>query len=126
MDPAYCTDTMRCYFSFPIVKVLIDKDDPNAGGKVPVGGFTDQYIFRLAETYLNRAEAYWWLGKNDLATEDVNTIRRRVNAPELSSVTLEDILDERARELFLEDHRKSELTRIAFLKAEKGYRWIFS
>ena len=81
---------------------------------------SDQYIFRLAETYLNRAEAYWWLGKNDLATEDVNTIRRRVNAPELSSVTLEDILDERARELFLEDHRKSELTRIAFLKAEKG------
>ena len=120
VNPAYCTDTMRCYFSFPIVKVLIDKDDPNAGGKVPVGGFTDQYIFRLAETYLNRAEAYWWLGKNDLATEDVNTIRRRVNAPELSSVTLEDILDERARELFLEDHRKTELTRIAFLKAEKG------
>ena len=70
VNPAYCTDTMRCYFSFPIVKVLIDKDDPNAGGKVPVGGFTDQYIFRLAETYLNRAEAYWWLGKNDLATED--------------------------------------------------------
>mgnify|MGYP000217011404 CR=1 FL=1 len=53
VNPAYCTDTMRCYFSFPIVKVLIDKDDPNAGGKVPVGGFTDQYIFRLAETYLN-------------------------------------------------------------------------
>ena len=120
VDPAYCTDTMRCYFSFPIVKVLIDKDDPNAGGKVPVGGFTDQYIFRLAETYLNRAEAYWWLGNNEMATADVNTIRRRVNAPEFSSVTLEDILDERARELFLEDHRKTELTRIAFLKAEKG------
>ena len=119
VNPAYCSDTMRCYFSFPIVKVLVDKDDPNAGGKVPVGGFTDQYIFRLAETYLNRAEAYWWLGKNDLATADVNTIRRRVNAPEFSSVTLEDILDERARELFLEDHRKTELTRIAFLKAEK-------
>ncbi|MDE8698037.1 hypothetical protein PZH42_28970, partial [Bacteroides cellulosilyticus] len=33
VNPAYCTDTMRCYFSFPIVKVLIDKDDPNAGGK---------------------------------------------------------------------------------------------
>ena len=29
-------------------------------------------------------------------------------------------MDERARELYLEDHRKSELTRIAFLKAEKG------
>lgn len=60
------------------------------------------------------------MGKIDLATDDVNTIRRRVNAPELPTVTLEDILDERARELYLEDHRKSELTRIAFLKAEKG------
>ncbi len=30
------------------------------------------------------------------------------------------MLDERARELFLEDHRKSELTRIACLKAERG------
>lgn len=122
VDPAYCTDTMRCYFSFPIVKVLIDKDDPNAGGKVPVGGYTDQYIFRLAETYLNRAEARWWQGDLDGATEDVNVIRRRAHAPELpaGSVTLEQILDERARELFIEDHRKTELTRIAYLKAKQG------
>lgn len=122
VDPAYCTDTMRCYFSFPIVKVLISKDDPNAGGKVPVGGYTDQYIFRLAETYLNRAEARWWQGDLKGATEDVNIIRRRAKAPELpeGSVTLEQILDERARELFLEDHRKTELTRIAYLKAKLG------
>ena len=104
------------------MKVLIDKDDPNAGGKVPVGGYTDQYIFRLAETYLNRAEARWWQGDLDGATEDVNVIRRRAHAPELpaGSVTLEQILDERARELFIEDHRKTELTRIAYLKAKQG------
>ena len=122
VDPAYVTDTMRCYFSFPIVKVLIDKDDPKAGGKVPTGGFTDQYIYRLAETYLNRAEARWWQGDLAGATEDVNTIRRRVNAPEYpaGTVTLEQIFDERARELFLEDHRKTELTRVAYLKAKQG------
>ena len=122
VDPKYCTDTMRCYFSFPIVKVLIDKDDPNKGGKVPIGGYTDQYIFRLAETYLNRAEARWWQGNIKGATEDVNEIRNRAKATPLpeSSATLEDILDERARELFLEDHRKTELTRIAFLKAKLG------
>ena len=122
VDPKYCTDTMRCYFSFPIVKVLIDKDDPNKGGKVPIGGYTDQYIFRLAETYLNRAEARWWQGNIKGATEDINEIRNRAKATPLpeSSATLEDILDERARELFLEDHRKTELTRIAFLKAKLG------
>ena len=115
----FVTDTMRCYFSFPTVKVLIYKDDINAG-KTPTGGFTDQYVFRLAETYLMRAEANWWLGNIAAATEDVNTIRRRANAPELNSVTLDDILDERARELFIEEHRKVELTRIAFLKAQLG------
>ena len=88
----FVTDTMRCYFSFPTVKVLIYKDDINAG-KTPTGGFTDQYVFRLAETYLMRAEANWWLGNIAAATEDVNTIRRRANAPELNSVTLDDILD---------------------------------
>lgn len=115
----FVTDTMRCYFSFPTVKVLVYKDDINAG-KTPTGGFTDTYVFRLAETYLMRAEANYWLGNIAAATEDVNVIRRRAKAPELSSVTLDDILDERARELFIEEHRKVELTRIAFLKAQLG------
>ena len=59
----FVKDTMRCYFSFPINKVLIYKDDLNKG-KTPTGGFTDQYVFRLAETYLMRAEAYYWLGNS--------------------------------------------------------------
>ncbi|MDR0429391.1 MAG: RagB/SusD family nutrient uptake outer membrane protein [Tannerellaceae bacterium] len=113
----FVSDTIRCYFSFPTVKVLIYRDDINRG-KTPSGGFTDSYVFRLAETYLMRAEAYWWLGQTDRATNDVNIIRSRVNAPLLTNVTLEDILDERARELYLEEHRKIELTRIAFLKAK--------
>lgn len=114
----YIGDTVRCYFSFPIVKVLIYKDDINKG-KAPSGGFTDSYVFRLAETYLVRAEAYWWMNNIAKATEDVNTIRARAKAPLLSSVDLDDILDERARELYLEEHRKSELTRIAFLMAQE-------
>ncbi len=112
----FVSDTIRCYFSFPIVKVLIHKDDINRG-RTPSGGFTDSYVFRLAETYLMRAEAYWWLEQTDRATADVNTIRDRVNAPRLTNVTLDDILDERARELFLEEHRKVELTRIAYMMA---------
>lgn len=119
IERAFVSDTMRCYFSFPIVKTLIYKDDINVG-KTPTGGFTDTYVFRLAETYLMRAEAYYWLGNLPLAKEDVNEIRRRAKAPELPSVTLDDILDERARELYIEEHRKVELTRIAFLKAQLG------
>lgn len=117
VERAFVSDTMRCYFSFPTVKTLIYKDDINVG-KTPTGGFTDTYVFRLAETYLMRAEAYYWLGNLPLAKEDVNEIRRRAKAPELPSVTLDDILDERARELYIEEHRKVELTRIAFLKAQ--------
>lgn len=119
VDRKYVADTMRCYFSFPISKVLIYKDDINKG-KTPTGGFTDQYVFRLAETYLVRAEANYWLGNAQAAKDDVNEIRRRARAPELPAVTLDDILDERGRELFLEEHRKVELTRIAFLKAQLG------
>lgn len=119
VERKYVTDTMRCYFSFPTTKVLIYKDDINKG-KTPMGGFTDQYVFRLAETYLMRAEAYYWLNKIPQATSDVNEIRKRAKAPELASVTLNDILDERGRELFLEEHRKVELTRIAYIKAQLG------
>lgn len=113
----FVSDTIRCFFSFPIVKILIHKDDLNKG-KSPSGGFTDSYVFRLAETYLIRAEAYWWMHNAAKATADVNAIRSRAKAPLLSNVTLDDILDERARELYLEEHRKSELTRIAYLKAQ--------
>lgn len=119
VERKYVTDTMRCYFSFPTTKVLIYKNDINKG-KTPTGGFTDQYVFRLAETFLMRAEAYYWLNKIPQATNDVNEIRKRAKAPELASVTFNDILDERGRELYLEEHRKVELTRIAYIKAQLG------
>ena len=119
VERKFVSDTMRCYFSFPTVKVLIYKDDLNKG-KAPAGGFTDQYVFRLAETYLMRAEANYWLGNIPAATSNVNEIRKRAKAPELSTVSLDDILDERGRELYIEEHRKVELTRIAFLKAQLG------
>lgn len=120
----FVQDTIRGYFSFPIVKVLIRKDDINRG-RTPLGGFTDSYVFRLAETYLMRAEAHWWLNQNSEALADINAIRERSNATPLTGqATLDDILDERARELFLEEHRKIELTRIAYTKArlnQEGY-----
>jgi len=38
------------------------------------GGVYDWYIFRLAETYLLRAEASWWKGDIANAMADVNEI----------------------------------------------------
>ncbi len=76
----------------------------------------------MAETHLIRAEAYYW--KNDLthAAEDINAVRTRALAPPVaaSDVTIGYILDERARELYAEEFRKTELTRIAYMMAEKG------
>src|SRR5690606_24658779 len=67
--------------------------------------YRDQYALRLAETYLLRAEAY--LGNNELnkAAADVNTIRHRAQAPEVSEseIDIDYILDERIRELHFEE-----------------------
>ncbi len=65
----------------------------------------DRYVFRLAETYLLRAEAY--LGNNELgkAADDINKVRQRANAPVIkaSDVDIDYILDERIRELHFEE-----------------------
>jgi len=87
------------------------------------GGHTDWYVMRLAETYLIRAEAYVWKGQRDLAMADVNSVRTRAKcSPYINSanVNIGTILDERARELYYEEGRKTELTRIAYLFAKTG------
>ena len=89
----------------------------------PRGGNTDWYVFRLAETYLLRAEAYFWKGDVANAMADVNMVRNRAGAAsyiDASKFNLGTILDERARELFYEEPRKSELTRIAYIYATTG------
>ena len=69
---------------------------------------------RLAETYLLRAEAYLKAGDKDSAAKDINTIRARAHATPVTpdEVTLDLILDERARELFFEDFRLNTLMRM--------------
>lgn len=69
--------------------------------------FRDHYIFRLAETYLLRAEAYLKKGDKSKAASDINKVRERANASTISpsEVTIDFILDERARELHFEEPR---------------------
>ncbi|RCR68463.1 RagB/SusD family nutrient uptake outer membrane protein [Larkinella punicea] len=96
-------------FIDPVLKTL----NGSAAGTT----YSDQYFIRLAETYLLRAEAH--LGKGDLASAaaDINVVRARANAKPVAagSVTIEYILDERMRELGVEEKRRLTLNRLGLL-----------
>lgn len=67
--------------------------------------FKNVMVYRLAETYLIGAEAALNLGNASKAMDYVNVVRNRANAASVSSVDLQTILDERARELAFEGQR---------------------
>jgi hypothetical protein len=79
--------------------------------------FKDVYIMRLAETYLLRAEAYLLNGQLQEAAEDINVVRARANAEPITAaqVDLDFVLDERARELIIEENRRLTLNRMGKL-----------
>lgn len=93
--------------------------DPTTGLlRATAGGtYTDQYMFRLAETYLIRAEAYLGLNNTTSAAADMNAVRSRSNASVVqpSEINIDFILDERMRELGVEEKRKLTLMRLGVL-----------
>lgn len=111
-------DSIRSWFSWPHYKVFV----PQPQNIRPAGGHSDWYIFRLAETYLLRAEAHMWKGNAASAAADINAVRTRAGAAPYGAneVTISTVLDERARELYYEEPRNTELTRVAFLYAKTG------
>lgn len=119
LQKEFCVDTIYAWSPMMHYKTFVPEDNKP---DTPQGGYTDWYVFRLAETYLLRAEAYYWKGHLKQAMSDINEIRDRANATFLTNeldVTIDYIVDERARELFFEEPRKSELTRISFILAER-------
>ena len=117
------TDTIRSWFDWPHYKIYIE--DPiflsNPNSNRNDGGAADWYCYRLAETYLLRAEAYYYKGDIAKATVDVNTIRERAQCSQLySAVNIGDIVNERARELYMEEWRHMELSRISYSLAVSG------
>ncbi|MDR1937562.1 MAG: RagB/SusD family nutrient uptake outer membrane protein [Tannerellaceae bacterium] len=89
-------------------------DIARSGGGV---NHKDVYAIRLAETYLIRAEAYLGLNQTDKAAADINVIRNRAKAISVipGEVTIDYILDERARELYAEEWRMITLVRLGKL-----------
>lgn len=78
------------------------------------GTYIDQYMFRLAETYLIRAEAYLGLNRTTEAAADINIVRARSKASSVTAaqVTIDYILDERLREFGVEEKRMLTLMRL--------------
>ncbi len=115
---ARLSDSLTTIFPFPIYKTWYPHEEGYTGNVN--GGNGDRYIFRLAETYLIRAEAYYWKNQPGLAANDINVVRTRANALPVTAgeVTIDYIFDERARELFLEEMRHTELIRASLILAQ--------
>ncbi len=79
--------------------------------------FRDMYMIRLPETILLRAEAQLLKGNATAAAADINLVRNRAKATPVTAaeVTLDYILDERARELIFEEDRRVTLSRMGKL-----------
>jgi len=65
---------------------------------------TDCIIFRLGETYLNLAEAAFYLGYTQEALDALNRLRQRADMPPKSMITEAIIQNERLVELTWENH----------------------
>ncbi|QDH79819.1 RagB/SusD family nutrient uptake outer membrane protein [Echinicola soli] len=103
--------------------------DPNTNGG---NASNDIAFFRYADVLLIKAEALARQGNFGEATTLVNQVRERSNASTLTTVTLEDILNERGRELAFELARRRDLIRFGkfndaweFKKASESFRTLY-
>lgn len=125
-----CSDSIRRWYDVPHYKFYLDDpvNEANVSGSdgnrgATNGGNADWYLYRLAETYLLRAEAKFYINPSDpTIKDDLNIIRSRANCSELyqGTVTIGDIMNERARELYWEEWRNVELKRVSLCLARSG------
>lgn len=108
-------------------------DSQGNPGSDPSGNFadTDLPIIRVAEIYLNYAEAVLRGGGGDvnLAVQKINEIRERAYGSTDGNITTADlslqfILDERSRELYWEGLRRTDLIRYNYFTSA-SYLWPF-
>ncbi len=133
-DPAtgklLCSDTIRRWYDVPHYKFFLDDpvSESNISGSdgsrgATNGGIADWYLYRLAEAYLLRAEAKYYINPSDgTIKDDLNAVRQRAKCTELyqGAVSIGDIMNERARELYWEEWRNVELKRVSLCLARSG------
>ena len=73
-------------------------------------------LYRYGEVLLNKAEAMFRSGDAAGALDIVNQIRARANAPALTSLSEEELYDERGREFFAEGIRRADMIRFRYLQ----------
>ena len=86
----------------------------------------DFFLFRVAEAYLNAAEAEMHINGEGSAKAKsyIDALRKRAHAEVHASYTLSDVLDERARELYCEGLRRTDLIRFnQFGGSQATYNW---
>lgn len=115
------SDTIRNWYDWPHYKVYIEDPKKDVSESYN-GGASDMYVYRLAETYLIRAEAYFWKGDLGNAANNLNAVRTRAGAAPYTAddINIGTILDERARELYWEEFRHVEMVRVSYLFTKTG------
>lgn len=84
----------------------------------------DFFLLRVAEAYLNAAEAALHTGDTGKAKDYMDKIRSRAHAAIHDSYSLDDVLDERAREMYCEGIRRPDLIRYNYFGGlNAAYGW---
>ncbi|WP_338236179.1 RagB/SusD family nutrient uptake outer membrane protein [Persicobacter diffluens] len=114
---------------YAVVKFKNKKQDGSDGSNLSEGfADTNFPVFRLADAYLMTAELEWRINGSISAASigRINEIRTRGGASTVNSITdpKDFLLKERARELYWEGHRRTDLVRFGELVGD-NYVWAF-